>query len=164
MTKTNRNVRILSLLLLLTLLFSAFATEALAANVSGSTAKKVFIVSTDNKWYHSQQIKLTKTKGVAYFYTVGPYTTMGNTSKKAIERYGQFRITVEKINKNGKTISKPYNNTLWNSNGAFTIKLDKNSTYRITVTPSSIGTNFAGWKTASKWSVSSIGSGIYYCR
>ena len=82
MTTTKRSVRLLTLFILLTLLFSAFATEALAANVSGSTAKKVFTVSTDNKWYHSHQITLTKSKGVAYYYTVGPYTTMGNTNKK----------------------------------------------------------------------------------
>lgn len=124
-----------------------------AANVCSDvygdcTEEKSFTVTTGDKWYSSQSVKVTQTKGT-YKYEM----LMLNGSKyKTKNQYATYYITVE--DEHGNTI---FEREKWNGK-SFNIKLSKNTSYDITIEPE---TNYSygvyigdGWETDATWKVS----------
>lgn|GEM_PF-2089046 len=108
---------------------SAYAANA-GSSIKGSCAQTVtFMVKTKGTTLSAKpNIKLTQTKGVMKAFTVKL------TRNEDIERtmYEYYEITLYKL-KNGKYVQQGKVIT-W-SDGSETIKLDKNSTYKIKVVP-----------------------------
>ena len=110
--------------------------------------EETFNVITGAGWCNNQSVKLTQTKGVHKYELM-----MLNGSKyKTKKQYGIYYITV--TDENGNEI---LSNEKW-SGKTFKIKLSKNTSYDITVTPE---TNYGygvyaddGWQTDSTWVVS----------
>lgn len=110
--------------------------------------EETFNVTTGAGCCNNQSVKLTQTKGVHKYELM-----MLNGSKyKTKKQYGIYYITV--TDENGNEI---LSNEKW-SGKTFKIKLSKNTSYDITVTPE---TNYGygvyaddGWQTDSTWKVS----------
>ena len=129
------------MLLMLAVMLPAQTAEAANAckQISGnSKAVQVFYVNTGSRWIAKKDVvKLTQTKGTMnikynFFgvnYSYPPFSDKANDTKKMYEEYS---VKVEKLNSKNKVV-KTENYTF--DSGSLKIKLDKNSTYRITVTP-----------------------------
>lgn len=159
--KTWKRIAVITLCMLT--LFTLFMPSASAASnvctqISGSSKKEVtFTVHTGSRWlFLSDKITIKQTKGV---YNYMNWVSNWNTANG----YDTYSIKVAKVG--GST--KPY--TL--SGGSITINLDKNSTYKITVTPGSNSIlqakfwskgSFMGWKKYPTWKVTTT-KGIISC-
>ena len=178
--KRKLTAKIVTLAMAVMMLVTGFSTKSFAANVckqiSGSSkAAQTFNINTGSRWYSSKDVlKLTQTKGTMKIMKL----TGKNSTKKMYEKY---YVKVEKL-KNNKVVS--VKNYTWQKS-SLKLKLDKNSTYRVTVTPAAVrdkysfkaGTMFnpygngityifwapRGWKKHSTWKVSST-SGILSCK
>ena len=110
--------------------------------------EETFNVTTGAGWCNNQSVKLTQTKGTHKYEMM-----MLNGSKyKTKKQYGIYYITV--TDENGNVV---LSNAKW-SGKSYNIKLSKNTSYDITVTPE---TNYGycvyaddGWQTDSTWKVS----------
>lgn len=114
-----------------------------------------FVVDTRSGWLDNQAVKLTQTKG-DYTYE----TMMLNGSKYTQKKhYGIYYVTVTDSMGNIKL-----DNCVWSSK-SMSIKLDKNTSYTITVTPETDGNVYSraytrgfkvgkGWTSLSTWKVS----------
>lgn len=160
-----RIMRILSLVLLAALCISLLSSFAMAANVCSSISgnangKKTFTVITGSRWLFSDKITIKQTKGqLSYDSWTG--------REKTKNTYGIFYITV----KNTSNPNDKYNKTYTMKGGSCTIKLGKNSTYTITVTPASIqelalqhmvSGAINRWKTPASWKISKT-KGVSLC-
>ncbi|MBQ5992030.1 MAG: hypothetical protein IJL62_05725 [Clostridia bacterium] len=146
-------------LLTLTVMFmpSASAAANVCRQISGSSKKAVtFTVKTGSRWLLSDKLTIKQTKGV-FKYNDWLYR------EKTAKGYDEYIIKVTKVG--GKT--KTY--TL--GGGSITIKLDKNSTYKITVTPADSQTlawkylrygAFDKWTKYPTWKVTST-KGVITC-
>ena len=143
----------LALILCLLTLCVGFAPSAYAAGnackqISGSSkAVEVFTVSTGKRWIAKKDVvKLTQTKGVMktigkskiwdtnYDYYVNNIS--GNKATGSRKMYERYTVKVERLDKKGRVIaSKSY---IFDE-GSLKLKLEKNSKYRITITPEFIG-------------------------
>ena len=175
--KRKLTAKIVTLAMAVMMLVTGFSTKSFAANVckqiSGSSkAAQTFNINTGSRWYSSKDVlKLTQTKGTMKIMKLlnGKHTTKS--------MYEKYYVKVEKL-KNNKVVS--VKNYTWQKS-SLKLKLDKNSTYRVTVTPTAVrnrssfgdGTLFnpygsiffspLGWKKHSTWKVSST-SGILSCK
>ena len=150
-----------ALVLLLSVLSVFSFSSASAANactqISGSSARSTtFKVYTGSRWLFSDKITLTQTQGYL--------KNLFGLKIGSFKAYDTFSITVRKIS-TGKTTYYTM------KNGSVTTKLDKNSTYSITVTPASSSTlqsrywckgYIMGWNYYAHWSVKST-KGIISC-
>lgn len=160
MKKTNAK-RLVSILLTFVLLFCAAGQSASAANVcnvisGNSSTTTSFKVETKGGLFKGK-LTLTQTKGVAN----GMKWTGGS---KTYSLYGQYTVTYKKEGGKEKTVS-------WRDKN-LTLKLDKNSTYIVTVKPDPrtsihmrqlFKAGFYGWKSNAYWSVRKT-SGVLLCR
>ncbi len=131
-------------LLLLACLIPVQTTEAANAckQISGnSKAAKVFYVNTGSRWIaKTDVVKIAQTKGTMKIHKFSmmsesksasypPFTDKQNST---LSMYEVYTVKVEKLgNKNKVTKTQTY--TM--NDSSLKIKLDKNSKYRITVTP-----------------------------
>lgn len=153
--------RLVSFLLVFVLLLCGVAQSASAANVcratsGNSSTATSFTVKTKGGLFKGK-LTLTQTKGVAKGLTwAGGY-------EKTYSLYGQYTVTYKKEGGKQKTAS-------WTGKN-LTLKLDKNSTYTVTVTPVSNTTlhvknlyraGFYGWQRNATWSVNKT-KGIQLC-
>ncbi len=156
----------------------AFSPAVMAKNVckqiSGtSKAASTFEVETGSRWYSKKDVlKLQQTKGTMKITTV-----LGKNKTKTM--YETYTVKVQKIVNGKVTSTKCYK---WTGK-TLKLKLDKNSTYRVTVTSmyakykgkypggtlfnpyDGVGSLFwspRGWSKHSTWKVSST-SGILSC-
>ena len=116
----------------------ATSQEVRAANVctsvSGNLRKSVtFEAKTGSGWLLGQYLTLTQDKGTAYN---GNYAWGGKTYNV----YGTYQVTITRTKGSGKIPSK----FVWNSRTA-KIKLGKNSTYKITITPCTSTYDYNSW-------------------
>lgn len=146
MKRTLRRILTMALCLL-TLAMIVPVRSAEAANackqISGSSkSTEVFYVSTGSRWIAQKDvIKFTQTKGTMKIQKRGligtddqykeypPFSDKSNSNQKMYETY---TIKVEKLNNKNKVVSTQKYEL---DDGSKSIKLDKNSKYRITVTP-----------------------------
>jgi len=121
--------RILAIVLVLTMIVPVLSICASAANVCSEIKgnckeQRTFTVETGKRgWFLKNKLTFTQTKGKMSFYTWG-----GGT--KDYSMYGRYRVTYENLS-SGKEKTK-----LWTGKN-LTLTLDKNTTYKITVTPAS---------------------------
>ncbi len=161
---------------------SIFTCPVAAANVckqiSGkSTQETTFIVNTGSRWYSSKDvIKFTQTKGT--MKTSDLKLTKSVASTRVMYEY--YTVTVKKMSGSKTVNTKTYT---W-TGASQKIKLDRNSTYKVTVTPYSVDPKYKdaftygalfnpyttfglwaprGWKKAATWKVSAT-SGILSCK
>ena len=157
----NRTLHALvAFILAMMLMLTAGISNVHAANVCNDiygdcTYSETFNVTTGSGWLNNQSIKLTQTKG-EYNYEL----LMLNGSKKCNKtHYGIYYVTV--IDQNGNYL---YDHAKWKSK-SMCIKLQKNSSYDITVEPETNDSTYScefggcykagfGWKTLSTWKVS----------
>lgn len=127
-----------------------FAVPSVSAATSGTKNSSSSITVKTKAVYYlpgSSSITLKQSK-LEYTYTAA----FGKVKTK--KGYAQWKVQVTPTSKSGKT------KTYWLDDGSKTISLDKNTTYRITVTYDSNGTflNVGGrepkWKTTPSWRVS----------
>jgi len=169
--KTHTTIyKVVAVMLIMVTCFGALCTEALAAKnvctqIRGSAKRaSTFYVETGSRWIASRDcIRLTQTQGVM---NRSGWTQKAGTFKA----YGGYSIRIEKLNSAGRVVSRRTEN--WNYTASKTIRLDKNSTYRITITPNSMSQYQArylvkgaveGWKTAPSWTVTRT-KGVLSCR
>lgn len=165
----------------------SFAAPAYAENVckqiSGTSKNaSTFMVETTSRWLASKDVlKLTQTKGIMNIERV----KLTKNVKDTREMYETYTVKVEKMVKGKVKSTKTYT---W-SGSSLKIKLEKNSTYRVTVTSyfvkyngkypggslfnpydtkgiSALSSAFwapRGWKKHSTWKVSST-KGILSCK
>ena len=131
-TKLQRTVSAFLMVVLLTGGFFAKSMESHAASVcsqiSGkSTATTVFYVNTGSRWILKDVMKFSQTKGVMNT----SYSTT-NAISGTVTIYEIYTIKIQKLNKNNKVISTVYKTF---NQETCKISLDKNSKYKITVTP-----------------------------
>lgn len=166
MTLTRTRTRFMAIILTVMTLFSTLSISASAAKVCQQVtgtpkAKTTFTVKTTSRWLLSDKITFTQSKGTASFKNwVGV--------DKNRSTYAAYNITYSKI-VNGKVVSTK--SETW-KDSSHTIKLDKNSTYKITVSP--ISTDyytlrmhptwgaFNNWVKTPQWSVKNT-KGINSC-
>lgn len=157
-TPTRIAIMALCMLTLLALFMpSASAASNVCTQISGSSEKTTtFTVQTGSRWLFSDKITITQTKG-EYEYL----NWLGNW--KTASGYDTYTIKVVKVGGTTKTYTMAGNK--------ITIKLDKNSTYKISVIPGSTSTltakflskgAFMGWKKYPTWAVTST-KGIISC-
>ena len=156
--------RIISIALLLVLLLSMSA-EVFAANVcqniTGSSKKaSTFYVETGSRLLFSDKLTLTQTQGK---FEAG-FTFLSGKC------YWAYTLKIQKLDSKGKVISEETKK--WNYSKDYTLKLNKNSTYRITITPVSEQTVRTKYLVRTwgydileypKWSIKST-KGINLCR
>ena len=173
--KTHTTIyKVVAVMLIMVTCFGALCTEALAAKnvctqIRGSAKRaSTFYVETGSRWIASRDcIRLTQTQGVM---NRSGWTQKAGTFKA----YGGYSIRIEKLNSTGRVVSRRTEN--WNYIASKTIRLDRNSTYRITITPKSLRELQAhfllcrirqgyveGWKTAPSWTVTRT-KGVLSCR
>lgn len=152
--------RIIVAALCLLMLCTVMPMEASAASSSctlirGNSSKAVtFTVETGSRFLFKDKITFKQTKGsFNYMKWFG-----GEIREDTKGCYDSFTITVQKVG--GKT------STYTLSGSSKTIKLDKNSTYIITVTPGypilKKGKVFRSWTSYPTWSISKV-KGINLC-
>ncbi len=114
--------RILSLVLVVCMVSSALCTSAFAATSGGRGTQTITVVTKSNWWYPGHEsITLRQDK-----VTV-TYTNWRNSNKtKTATYYPTYVISIKNTN-TGKTVTKT-----WDSK-SITLKLDRNATYKITV-------------------------------
>ena len=118
---------------------AATAQPVQAANVCTSvwgsnSGSKTFEVRTDSGWFNTQYLTLTQTKGTAYS---GNYAFGTNKTYKV---YGAYQVTIKRTKGSG-TVPKSF---VW-KDGSQKIKLGKNSTYKITITPLKSSFYYNSW-------------------
>lgn len=166
MTRTLKRTRFMALVLTVITLFSTLSISASAATVCSQItgtpkAATTFTIKTTSRWLASNKITFTQSKGTASF------TNWVGVDKNR-STYAIYSITYSKI-VNGKVVSTK--SETW-KDGSHSIKLDKNSTYKITVTPLSASAYtfllhptwgaFNNWVKAPQWSVKNV-KGVNYC-
>ena len=134
-------------LCLLMLVMIVPVQSAEAANVckqieGSSKAKKVFYVSTGSRWIANKDVvKFTQSKGVMKInkrgiflsdYMYHEYPPFSDTQNATQKMYEVYAVKVEKLNNKNEVVKTQ---TYKFDGGSIKIKLDKNSNYRITVTP-----------------------------
>ena len=132
---------------------------------AGSTT---FYVTTDNGWWMGRSITLTQSKGtIKYLKWVGKGKSYNYKSL-----YATYYVTVRNT-KNGR-IHNGFNGKSWSSKNLTIGKLDKNTKYKITVTPRGIGSygrfsnepvtgKVRSWNPASTWEIRKVRN-ISLCR
>jgi hypothetical protein len=156
----------LATVLAMMIILATFTTTAFAANVcsqidGNSRRSRTFTVDTGKRFILKDKIKLKQTKGVfRYDNWVG--------KSKTAKGYDKFSVKVEKI-EGSSGVGKVKYYTL--KGKSLTIKLDKYSTYRITVTPASTSDLtarywlkgcFDYWEKPASWKISTT-KGIIAC-
>lgn len=141
-----------SLFLVMVMLLTsfAFAVPSVSAATSGTKnySSSITVNTKAVYWYPGSSSITLKQSKLEYSYS----KAFGKTDTK--KGYAQWKITVTPTSKSGK--SKVY----WLDSSSETIPLDKNMTYRITVTYDSNGTFLnlnarqPNWKTTPSWRVS----------
>ena len=167
--KTTKRIMSLALALICVLtLFSWNPVTADAANVCGcisgdSTTEKTFIVNTGNRFLLADKIKLTQAKGIMNFTN---WTGFGN---KQIKGNCAYEITVWKTSGGSKKID--FRVLRWNYGNSYTIRLQKNAVYKITVSPINDGDltlhyarkgTFIDWESPATWWINTT-KGISSC-
>jgi len=134
------------------------AHAASCQSVSGRSngGSTTFYVTTDNGWWMGRSITLTQSKAtVKYLKWIGK----GKGSKSF---YATYYVTVRNV-RTGK-IHAGYNSRTWNSKNLNIGKLEKNTKYKVTVTPLGIGSygrfsnepvtgKSRSWSPASTWEI-----------
>ena len=139
-TKTKEEIQMkltlkktLAIMLCMFTLISMVPMESHAANVcaqisGNSNQVKSFIVNTGSRWLANKDvIKISQTKGI-----MKKSSTTLTKINGSIEIFEEYTIRIQKLGKNNKVISTQ---TKTFSGNSISIKLDKNSKYRITMTP-----------------------------
>jgi hypothetical protein len=160
-TKSARKIslRIISALTLIVVFITCTMVFA-DATTSGTTGTGTIVVNTKANYAlpGSSSITLKQTKGT---YTYTKYSLFGKATKKTDKGYAYYNITATPIS--GKGSKK----TATLSGSSKTISLDKNTTYKVTVSFDSSRTwlnnncrditwqTKPSWKVSSTWKVSS---------
>ena len=157
--KTKRLQKMLSAVLALTMCFCMMIPVfAAAASRGGNSGKAVtFTVTTGSS---SEKLKFTQKKGVLGYNNLV-------SAPKTMNAYDCFTIKYQKID--NKACYLPQTATM--DGGSLSIKLEKNTTYHITVTPATLSTlqqknggflgltkYVTGWKSYATWSVTGSSS------
>lgn len=166
--KNNSFIRAISALLLVVSLFTSLGTGALAADKSCSViygnanASKTFTVETGNRRIFKSKFTISQSKGKARYRSwPGAY--------KNHNLYAAYTITYSKLNSEGKVVSTSSKRM---TGASCTLKLDCNSTYRITISPDQSGRYtathlnwgaFEQWISVATWSVKKT-KGVNLCR
>lgn len=148
--KKSNLIRLISALLLVLSLFTSLGVGALAGNKSCSViygnakTSQTFTVQTGSRFVFKSKFTISQSKGTAIYRNwPGAY--------KKHSLYASYTVTYSKINSKGEVVSTSSKSF----NGAnCTLKLDWNSTYRITITPSQEGYYTAAhlcWGAFEKW-------------
>ncbi|MCD7823170.1 MAG: hypothetical protein LUG86_04030 [Oscillospiraceae bacterium] len=167
MKKLKRLVSLLLVVVLCVTMTSSVFAKNVCVNVSGSSASKTtFTVVTGSSWKSNGKITFTQSKGTIK-YTNNAYCT------STVSTYGAYTVSYICIKDNGAT-STGYDS--WRYSKTFSMTLQKNATYIITVTPYSVDTVFSycrssswivkartafmysydpSWKTNATWNVKS---------
>lgn len=164
-TYSRKNTQVLhaviAFMLVIVLSMITGMTNVNAANeckgISGTCAgQESFVVDTSSGWFDNQAVKLTQTKGD---YTYETMMLSGASKYTYKKHYGIYYVTV--TDSLGNTV---LDNCVWSSK-SMSIKLDKNTSYTITVTPETDGNVYSraythgfkvgkGWTSLSTWKVS----------
>ncbi len=126
--------RVLAILLVFVVLLSssisvAAANACLTVNGKSTNKKTVITVSTGNAWLVNEKITFTQTKGTISYNN-------NHCGQSKVDTYGAYTVKVS-YKKNGKTYNKSY---AWKYTKNFSVTLDKNRTYTITITPYNVNT------------------------
>lgn len=167
-TKKSRFIRLISALLLVVSLFTSLGADALAASKSCSviygnaSSSTTFTVQTGSRRLFKSKFTISQSKGTAVYRNwTGAY--------KKHTLYASYTVTYSKINSKGKVVSTGSKSFTGSS---CTLKLDCNSTYRITITPSQVGYYtaahlcwgaFEKWTSRPSWKVKST-KGVNLCK
>lgn len=134
-TKLQRMVSVFLMVALLVGSFFAAPMESHAANnvcsqISGkSTVRTVFYVNTGSRWIVNKDVmKISQTQGI-----MNRSRTRISKIDKTEKMYEKYMIRIEKLGKNDKVVKSQ--EKVLDGKKPVKVSLDKNSKYRITVTP-----------------------------
>ena len=144
----------------------AASCQSISGKASGGST--TFYVTTDSGWWMGRSVTLTQSKAtVKYLKWIGKGKSYNYKSF-----YATYYVTVRNI-RTGR-IHAGYNGRTWNSKNLNIGKLDKNTKYKITVTPLGIGSygrfsnepvtgKSRSWSPASTWEIRKVRN-ISLCR